>query len=57
MLVNEAGDLWICSCGNWVGRLFTWCPECSEDREEQKPTEVEVRETVTYFPHQERAGA
>jgi hypothetical protein len=46
MLIKEAGDLWICSCGNWVGRLFTWCPECSEDREEQKPTELEVREAA-----------
>ncbi|MGD8227680.1 MAG: hypothetical protein PVH82_09485 [Desulfobacteraceae bacterium] len=44
MLVYEAGDLWICSCGNWVGRLFTWCPECAEDREAQKPAEVEAME-------------
>ncbi len=39
MLVEEMRDLWICSCGNWVGKTFTWCPECCEDRDVLKPKE------------------
>jgi hypothetical protein len=50
MLVNEAGNLWICSCGNWVGRLFTWCPECSEDREVKKQSEGEAAEAAQELP-------
>jgi len=46
MLVKEAGDLWICSCGNWVGGPFTWCPKCSEDRDVKKQNEGEAREAA-----------
>jgi len=44
MLKEKIGDLWICSCGNWVGRLFTWCPECCDDRDVPKPMEDQERE-------------
>ncbi len=36
MLVEEIRDLWICSCGSWVGQAFSWCPDCLEDREEEE---------------------
>jgi len=31
MLVKDLNDQWICSCGNWVDRGFSWCPEYCED--------------------------
>lgn len=44
MLAEQLGDLWICSCGNWVGRMLSWCPECCEDRNVQKPVQEEAEE-------------
>ena len=44
MLVEEMRDLWICSCGNWVGRMLSWCPECCEDRYVLKPKEEQEQE-------------
>jgi hypothetical protein len=42
MLKEKLGDLWFCSCSNWVGRLFTWRPQCLEDRD--FPTLIEGQE-------------
>ena len=28
MLVEILKDQWICSCGNWVDRQLSWCPDC-----------------------------
>lgn len=44
MLVEKLKDQWICSCGNWVGRQLTWCPECCEDRDADMVQEKEVTE-------------
>ena len=49
MLMEKVGDLWICSCGNWVGRLFTWCPECCEERDVPKPMEDQEWEKPPKF--------
>ncbi|MGD9208690.1 MAG: hypothetical protein PVH39_09415 [Syntrophobacterales bacterium] len=32
MLVDILKDQWICSCGNWVDRQLSWCPDCCEER-------------------------
>jgi hypothetical protein len=44
MLVEEMKDLWICSCGNWVARGLTWCPECCEDRDFQNPADEDAQD-------------
>ena len=41
MLIEELTDQWICSCGNWVDRTLSWCPECCEDRDVQMIEEQE----------------
>ncbi len=46
MLIEEMRDQWICSCGNWVGRQVTWCPECCEDRDVQKEEEQQEQEAT-----------
>jgi hypothetical protein len=46
MLREEMRDLWICSCGNWVARQLSWCPECCEDRDVHGTEEQTDRETV-----------
>lgn len=45
MLIEEMRDLWICSCGNWVGRMLSWCPECCEDRYVHKEENQEQEES------------
>ena len=32
MLIDTMKDRWICSCGNWVHRMISWCPDCCEER-------------------------
>jgi hypothetical protein len=44
MLREEMGDIWIYSCGNWVGVMLFRCPEYCEDRDVLKPTEHQERE-------------
>lgn len=31
MLIDTLKDQWICSCGNWVDRMISWCPDCCEE--------------------------
>jgi uncharacterized heparinase superfamily protein len=47
MLIEEMRDQWICSCGNWVGRQITWCPECCEDRVVHRKEERQEQEAYT----------
>ena len=42
MLVEIMRDQWICSCGNWVDRQLSWCPDCCEEKL------IVVRETGKY---------
>jgi len=32
MLMDTLKDQWICSGGNWVDRMISWCPDCCEER-------------------------
>jgi hypothetical protein len=31
MLIDSLRDQWIGSCGNWVDRIISWCPDWCEE--------------------------
>ena len=51
MLVEILKNQWICSCGNWVDRQLSWCPDCCEERVAFSHETEKYDEVNTMYTH------